>query len=759
MAFIAGTLFLYRLPALPSLGSLLLLWVAPFVLLIIPRLRRFAWLALLFSLGFSLAALDGWQRLTPSLPEALEKTPLVVHGVVDSLPRREGRILRFELQLERAMDLRGEAVRLPERLRLSWYNDGPESLAPGQRWRLRVKLKRPHGMQNPGGFDYEKWLFQRGIGATGYVRSRGDNRLLTPAGGTAPVMQLRHHLKGAIAQALPEHPMRGLVTALAIGERGEISDRQWQVLIASGTNHLVAISGLHVGLVAGMGFMLMRSLWRWCPACAQRLPAPRAAALLAMLLALAYAALAGFSLPTQRALVMLSVVLGAVWLQRPLRKGRVLLLALWAVVLLDPVSVLSAGFWLSFGAVTVILYGMTGRLAGDTFWWRWGRVQWIASFGLMPLLLLFFQQGSLNAPLANMVAVPWVSLLVVPLTLLGTALVSVLPTLGAPLLGLAATLLGWLWPLLEWLNALLPVLPRGITLGLLPVALLGVAWLFAPHGWPLRWAGVVLLLPLLLWRPSPPEPGSARVTLLDVGQGLAAVVQTHEHLLLFDTGPRYPSGFNTGDAVVVPFLRAAGVERVDTLVISHSGNDHAGGVPAVVEQLEVGRIVSAMARRDGWPAVTPCSAGMRWRYDGVLFEMLHPARAGLAPEKNDNSCVLRVSAGGRRLLLTADIEAAAERALLQQPQSLAADILVAPHHGSTSSSSAAFVEAVGAEAVLFSVGYRNRYGFPHAEVVERYRQQGAELLRTDEDGAISFLLGNDAPQLQRYRWQNRRIWR
>ncbi|MCW8840407.1 MAG: DNA internalization-related competence protein ComEC/Rec2 [Gammaproteobacteria bacterium] len=757
IALLLGTVALYQLADLPGSLFLLLLWLVPWPLLCFPPVRRFALWLLLFTLGFTLAALDASRRLQPALDPALEGIPVEVIGVVDSLPRYEGPILRFELAVEEGRTLKGERIVLPQRLRLSWYNDFPSTMVPGQRWQLRVKLKRPWAMRNPGGFDYEQWLFQQGIRATGYVRQAGDNRLLAPVVAGYRLARLRHGLQQAIASALEDHPMRGLVTALAIGERSAITDEQWDVLLASGTNHLVAISGLHVGLVAGLIFLLVRRLWRLSSLCCHWLPAPRAASLLALLAGAAYAALAGFAIPTQRALVMLAVVLGALWWQRPLQRSRVLLLALWAVVLLDPVSVLSAGFWLSFAAVTWILYGMSGRLTAGGLWWRWGRVQFLVAAGLLPLLLLFFQQGSLSSPLANLIAVPWVSLLVVPLTLLGVVLLW-WPPLGTALLGLAAQLLQWLWPLLQWLSETIPLLP-GTAAGwtLLP-ALAGLVWLFAPHGWPLRPAGIVLLLPLLLWQPPLPQPGEARFTLLDVGQGLAAVVQTRHHLLVFDSGPRYRSGFDTGEAVVVPFLRERGLRQIDLLLISHGGNDHAGGARSVLGQLPVERMVSSIETLPGGNPAEPCRRGDGWQWDGVAFRILHPDDEALSGEHNDHSCVLRVDAGGDSLLITADIEAGAEQSLLASGEPLAADILVAPHHGSKSSSSPAFIAAVAPEHVLFSVGYRNRYGFPHPQVVQRYDAAGARLWRSDESGALSITLGAAQRHFEAYRPAHRRIW-
>lgn len=759
MAFLLGVVSLYQLERSPDLWLTLLFWLLPLPLLALCRLRRPMVLWLLFGAGLNWALLDAQQRLHPSLSSELEGVPLQVVGVVDSLPQPEGRVLRFAFAVEQARQLDGRPVQLPARLRLAWYNDYPAAFRPGQRWQLRLKLKRPHGYRNPGGFDYERWLFQQGIRATGYVLKQGDNRLLREDAGGYPLMRSRHALQQAIAQQLPGHSMRGIITALAIGERSGISDEQWQVLMATGTNHLVAISGLHVGLVAALCFWLVRWGWSFCPACCLRLAAPRAASLLAIAGATGYAALAGFSIPTQRALIMAVVVLGALFLLRPFSRMRLLILALWGVLLLDPISVLAPGFWLSFGAVAWIFYGMSGRLRTDSLWWRWGRVQFLLALGLLPLLLLFFQQGSLSSPLANLVAVPWVSLLVVPLTLTGVLLLPWWPSAGGLLLELAATLMQWLWPLLQWLEAALPLLPRAVSLWSAACATAGLLWLFAPHGWPLRHAGVVLLLPVLFPRGEPPAEGTALFTLLDVGQGLSAVVQTRNHVLVFDTGPRYPSGFDTGAAVVVPFLREQGISQIDTLVISHDGNDHAGGTASLLSRFPVTRLLGNPGRDSpGASRAEGCARGESWQWDGVSFNILHPAEARASGSSNDTSCVLRVTAGPDSLLLTADIEAPAERELLASGEPLGSTILVAPHHGSKTSSTAGFVARVDPQLVLFSVGYRNRYGFPHPSVVARYRQRGVEMLRTDETGALQLELGRGRMDPSGWRRLERKIW-
>jgi competence protein ComEC len=583
------------------------------------------------------------------------------------------------------------------------------------------------------------------------------------------VASLRQHLRDAINTALQDHPLRGIVQALAIGNRQQISPAQWDTLIRTGTSHLVAISGLHVGLVAGFAFFMARRGWRCSARAALLWPAHKAAAVVALFTASAYALLAGFSVPTQRALVMVAVVMLAVLLQRRTRVSSLLALALLAVLLLDPMAVLAAGFWLSFGAVAVIVYGMSGR-SGEShrWWWRWGRAQWLVAVGLLPLLIGLFQQASLVAPLANLVAVPWVTLLSVPLTLLGSLLLGLIPGLGEGLLLLAAWSLQGLWWLLEMMGQWPQAQWQQGTAPWWAVAcaLPGVVWLLAPRGVPARWVGGVWLLPLLLARPAELAPGEAHFALLDVGQGLAAVVQTRRHVLVFDTGPRFSSGFNTGEAVLAPYLRARGIGHIDTLIVSHGDNDHRGGVEGLRNEFPVQRVLSSVPQRFRTRGlaqeVAACRDGQNWQWDGVQFTVLNPqAEAEAARSDNNRSCVLRVQAGSQRLLLTGDIEAAAEQTLVQRHgEALAAELLVVPHHGSLTSSTPEFIAAVAPRVALFPVGYRNRFGFPKPLVVERYRQRGVQLFDTAHHGALEIRLGDEAElrQIHAYRQDAARYW-
>lgn len=697
--------------------------------------------------------------LSSSLDPALEGRDLNLTGVIASVPQDYDGQKRFDFVPEAANAT--PATPFPARVRLTW-RDEPPALRPGQRWQLQVRLKRPHGQMNPGGFDYEAVLYRNGVRATGYVRPGAGNRLLAEDTGEHPVARLRQRMDDAIAAALPGSPYRGVMAALAIGERDGIMDAQWDLFLATGINHLIAISGLHVAVLALILFWLVRHGWARLGQLALHVPAPKAAAVAAIVAATAYALLAGFSIPTQRSLVMILVFMAGIVWQRHQTPGHALALALFAVLLWDPMGVMDAGFWLSFGAVAIILYGMGQRLRGDSAWWKWGRVHLVVAIGLLPFMLLLFSQISVIAPVANFIAVPWVSFVVVPLVLAGTALILPLPAIGQPLLQLADTCFGWLWPFLEycarfegvqWFHAL-------ASPWLLFPAVVGAAWLLAPRGIPGRGLGLVCLAPVLLLAPPRPESGTAWLTLLDVGQGLSAVVQTRGHTLVFDTGPRFSERYDMGDSVLVPFLRAQGINRIDTLLVSHGDLDHIGGMPALLRQMAVKQVMSSVPQLLSPQAHAElCRAGQVWVWEGVRFEMLHPPPAGMDSD-NDRSCVLRVVTAGATALLPGDIEAPAERQLLTLGSSaIRADVLVAPHHGSRTSSTAEFIAAVRPHHVLFPVGYRNRYGHPRADVAQRYRELRSRLFQSDRDGAVIVTLGrNGLGTPLAYRRHARRYW-
>jgi competence protein ComEC len=752
LAFAAGVALVQWMPGLPQpLWALLLLPIA--------WLWRWQWLRPLVALavGVSWGVLQGYWMLQHQLPTDLEGVDLVVKGQVVSLPVQRQGLVRFELEPDRLL-LSGNELAL-RKLRLSWYS-APVQVKAGQRWRLKVRLKRPAGLNNPAGFDYAQWLFTQGIDATGYVRADPDNRLLKPAQWYLSLHSLRERLASRIDDHLDVGVAAAVIKALSLGDRRGLERDAWRVFSRTGTNHLIAISGLHVGLVTAWLWFLAQWSWRRSARLSLRFPAQRAGAIFAILGAVIYAALAGFSLPTQRALLMIVVALGGVALAQPVRPVRSLSLALFLVIVLDPLAPMAVGFWLSFGAVALILLVLSGRLARGSRLSQLVRVQLAISLGLMPLLLLHFGEASVISPLVNLLMVPWFSLVLVPMSLIGLLLLP-LPTVAGYWYGALQLITDQTIQLLIWLagqpmaTLQLAHLPAWLTLA----ALFGALLLLLPGGMPGRSLGLLLIAPLL-WVESPrPKHGEYRFTLLDVGQGLACVIETQRHTMVYDTGPVYASGFSTSEAALLPYLAKRKQSRIDRLFVSNGDRDHAGGVAAVEAALDVTERISGDPQ--ALKGFRSCVAGERWSWDGVHFQVLHPPPSTRFSKANDRSCVVHVTNGHWSLLLPGDIEREAERSLLAQagPQ-LKADILVAPHHGSATSSSHAFVQAVRPSWVIFSTGYRNRYGFPRSEIVSRWQAAGAVTLNSAQTGAVEFHVYGDqrAPGIVRERDRRSRYW-
>jgi competence protein ComEC len=713
--------------------------------------------------GFAWAAAFAAVRMAEQLPPALEGRDLVVTGVVSSLPQPFERGVRFELDVESA------DPGVPPRILLSWYNGlTPEEyqavmpVRAGERWRWTVRLKRPRATANPYAYDWEVAALERGIGASGYVRPRGARERLAPMVYRPGyvIERWRESIRSRFEQALPDGRYAGVLVALVVGDQRAIESADWQTFTRTGVGHLMSISGLHVTMIAGLVAWLVLALWRQSERLTLRLPARKAAAAAGLAAAFGYALLAGFAVPAQRTVYMLGVVAVALWLDRAQSSSRVLAVALAIVVLLDPWAVIAPGFWLSFGAVALMLY--VANLHASHALARWGRTQWAITIGLAPLTLVLFQQVSLVAPLANAIAIPVVSFAVTPLALVA-ALVP-----WAPLAQLAHLLM----EALMWLLDRLAAAPGAVWSQHAPVpwtlvpAALGVAWLLAPRGVPGRFAGLFLLAPMFVVRPPGPPEGTAWVTFLDVGQGLAAVVRTARHTAVYDAGPAYTVDSDAGNRVVVPFLRATGVTSLDAVIVTHNDNDHAGGAPAVMRTLPPAVLLSSLDSVHGAmelaPYRVPCYAGQRWTWDGVTFEMLHPTAASYDQrlrKTNWRSCVLRVTAHGRSVLLTGDIESRDEQALVAARGHLGADVLLVPHHGSLTSSTPDFVRAVGPRLAIVTAGYRNRFGHPREEVLQRYRAEGIGIERTDRSGALTVALEADGIEVSRYRDAVPRYWR
>jgi competence protein ComEC len=753
LAFVTGVLILHALPALPRVSAGWTAAAAVVAICLTHRPTRTAMAALLC--GFAWAWINAEARLAGDLPAALEGRDVELSGCVASLPEYATDRVRFDMAVQRAP--RG----VPHRIALTWYRPQVPVRA-GQCLELQARLRARRGLSNPGGFDYEAYLLAAGIGATGYVR-RLHGHVSQQDRIVQPLLRMREHLSERVALELDGTAAAGIVRGLAVGDRQAVSSAQWHTLAATGTTHLMAISGLHIGIVAGLAFILGRLATRWPGAQHRRITAPDAGAAASLIAAVLYAALAGFTLPTVRALAMLVVHLVARWRRRNVAPHAVLTAAAGTVLLIDPFAPLSAGAWLSFGAVAVIFLGLAGNTVHVGRMQAFLRIQAWVTVGLVPILVAAFGGISTVAPVANLVAIPLFGLVVIPLVLTGVALSAVWPAAGAPALDGAAWVLDRFLPVLDWLAASPPAMLRFPAPGAVGTCALGVAaaLVLVPAAWPLRATALLALVALLVRVPLPPAKGEVEVAVLDVGQGLAVVARTRSHTLVYDTGPAFRGGRDTGALVVVPYLRAAGVTRLDGVIASHGDLDHIGGLRSLLDALPTKKLTSSEPLPPGLPASRPCARGQSWRWDAVRFRFLHPAPG--APRRasdNDRSCVLEISSGDHRLLLTGDIEADAEAQLVRENLLTAVDLLVAPHHGSRTSSSDPFVEATRPSLVVFASGYRNRWHFPHPDVVRRWRNRGARILTTATSGAV--IVRMDARGLRsvrEYRREDRHYWR
>jgi competence protein ComEC len=743
--------------------------------------------------GFAWAAFVGHVYLGQELPKEWEGRDITLVGTIDSLPDEFERGVRFNFAVERATSEDGELPAVPRRIALSWYaafrEENPQAVgqvAPGERWQLTVRLRRPHGNANPHGFDYEAWLLEQRLRATGTVRpdqrSNVKNQRLDPfvfSVGSV-VERSRGWLRARILAALPDKAYAGVIVALVIGDQRAVSQSDWKVFSRTGVGHLISISGLHITMIAGLCAAIVLALWRRSffsgAGLPLILPAPKAAAVAGAAVALVYVLLAGFGVPAQRTLYMLSVVAAALWFGRITSVSHVLCCALGVVVVLDPWSVLWPGFWLSFGAVAIILYATAGRTASvgkdeasptprlTASLKAATHTQYVVTLGLVPFTMLLFGQVSLVSPLANAVAIPVISFLVTPMALAG----SLLPApLSGWILGPAHFLVEWLAAGLTWLSEL----PAAVWSAPIPswwifgLALAGTLWLLAPRGWPVRWLGFAAWLPLLLNAPARPPEGAIWVTAFDVGQGTALLIETRNRRLLYDTGPFYTPESDGGSRVILPYLRARGISTLDGVVISHSDVDHAGGALSIFDEVKVGWVSSSLPSAHPIVNAAPnhqrCMAGQEWTWDGVRFEMLHPTAASYDSMKwkpNARSCTVKITLGQQSILLAGDIEAVQEAELVaDDAERLRSTVLLAPHHGSGTSSTAPFLQAVDPKIALFQVGYRNRYRHPKKEVFERYEKLGIRRLRSDDSGAIMLEFGAGL-RASEYRVDHARYW-
>ncbi len=787
VTFFFGVLFFYQLENLPAIGTitiqfvLLVIVISVFFIFLlrhdVAHRKQMLSIVIFFILGF----LWSWIRAESLIQQRqvfVEKSQdLHVVARILTVPQNQQNRSRFDVQILSVSDRANTQLR-NALVRLSWYQQR-QVVRPGEVWEFDLRLKHPNGFMNPGGMDYEGYLFQQGIVATGYVRSGQatghlDHTLISQI--NAWRLQIADSLR------LMSDDLHPVIPALALGLRDGLDQEQWDVMRLTGTTHLMAISGLHVGLVAILAYWFGRVVWSIPTWTIRHLPAQRAGAIFAIFGAISYACLAGLTIPTQRAVIMVIVIMLAligvgrrdgVW-----PRMDVLCMAMFVVLLVDPSAIIAPGFWLSFIAVSLIFYVTSGRAriyASDRKrpWYKQvGRIHFLLALGMAPVTCFFFTKSPLLSPLANFIAVPVIGAMVTPLTLIGVLALAISAEVAAFFIHVAQGLIDLIWPFLRYLSEFdgWQIMPSNTQWFTVVSASLGFIILLMPRGIPGRMMGMFFLIPLFIPTISTREQGAFDLTVLDVGQGLASVIRTQKHTLVYDTGPKFSESFDTGKAVVVPYLRSQNIKTIDQLLISHADNDHRGGFLSVIAEIPTREIrtsvpdllLNEMQNRGADQStigisITHCEAGQRWRWDGVLFEMLYPGVTNLN-QGNDSSCVLRVSNAQQSVLLTGDIEAVAERSLIQSQAHIQADLMIAPHHGSLTSSTVAFVEQVDPTIAIFPVGYLNRFGFPKPAVLERYTTRSIQLFDTASSGAIHFRVDESITLVSQTRKDARHFW-
>jgi len=774
LAFVLGDLMLQHASVLPDARPGIAGVAALLTVALVPHgrwpLRGLLLLVAGCSLGIAWPAWRAEMRLAEALPLEWEGRDIEVVGLVADLAQPKETGTRFMFDIERTLT---PGARVPEHLSLTWFPErGREAaplpkLVPGERWHLTVRLKRARGLANPHTFDFEPWALERGIRATGYVRGKAvDERLEARVDGWPYTLhRWRSEVRDSMRASLGEAPFAGVLVALALGDQDSIPPPQWDVFWRTGVGHLMSISGLHITMLAALAAAIAFFAWARVPALALRIPARKAAVVVGVTAALAYSLMTGYAVPAQRTFVMLATVATCVLGDRHGSPSRVLAVAAFAVTAIDPWAVLSAGFWLSFGAVASIFYAVALR-AGAPGKLRAMAVEQLAvTLAMMPMMVVLFQQLSLVSPLANAFAIPVVSLAVVPLAIAGAFLP--VPVLLASAHGVMAITMVPLEALASAPFATLET-PEPAAWTVVS-AMVGAAWLLAPRGVPMRSAGAIWIAPLFAIVPPRPAQGEAWLDVLEVGNGLAVVVRTAEHALVYDTGPSWSEESDTGSRIVVPFLRGEG-GMLDGVMVTHADDDHSGGAVSIAHWRPAAWLITSVPPDEelhpAFSATRRCEAGDRWRWNGVSFEVLHPAASmygeAAGRKENDRGCVLRVATAGASILLTADVEARSEAEMLRRDAAaLRSDLMLVPHHGSKTSSTPAFIDAVGARAAIASVGYRNRFHHPNEAVVARYAARGIEFHRTDREGAIHIVLPASASQaisVQGYALSRLRYW-
>lgn len=702
--------------------------------------------------------IQSWQ-----LPLHWEGELIYLEGKIQGVPREDKDFTRFDVLLSKIC--LGEDCAHPKAL-IRLYAPIQLHLMPNDSIKLHAKLKRPWGMMNPGGFDTEKQLFFERIRAIGTVKTLNEQ---LPQKDLS-FDKIRQTLKKKMLRAIGEEKVGAMLIALTIGTSDGITHQQWELLRYTGITHLIAISGMHITLVAGMVFALVRALWRVHSFFPKWVPAQIASAYIALLFSWFYSFLAGMSISTQRSCIMVSVCMLMIILKMRISQSLIFIGALLIVLIWDPFAVLSMGFWLSYLSVGLLLYALSGRLklTSKKLTWKLFRAQWVIFFGLIPINLALFNTLSFISPFANFIAIPWVSFIITPMCLLGALFLSCsMDRIGEVILHFAVILYQPLWWLFEEIQNEVPQLvwnkglPEGMQGTIMILASsMGVLILLLPKGFPGKIKfGLSFCLPLICYVPPVLNNGEFKFTLLDVGQGLSSVIQTKKHALIFDVGPKYHEELDCGNKIIIPFLKNQNIRKMDALVISHTDLDHRGGLNSLLKEFSPLKIYSSEPEKFYPIKVAKCMRGEEWQWDGVYFKVLHPGNEEIK-NRNNRSCVLKVSTRESSLLLTGDIEKEGEVSLLTNYiDQLPSTVLVVPHHGSKTSSIEEFVEQVAPKYALFPVGKNNYYGFPHEIVLERYQNIGAQCLSSAQSGAIQFYFKqNGQLEIVQWREQNKQFW-
>ncbi len=759
-----SALFLSTLPEFGWSTLILIMGLSTFVLsLLTLRFQTALLLSSTFLIGVGYSTGVAQSLLTQRVPPELEGQDIEVVGQVLDLPSVEGKSIRFTFEVSTANAV-SHGLPKPNlgRIKLTGYQTQTLPLHAGESWQLKVRLKQSSGFINQHGFDYERWLATERISATGYVRESTFNQRLSEAS-IFNIDAIRERIRQRLASTLPESKVLGLMQGLAIADQAQISTEQWEIFRNTGTIHLLAISGLHIAMVAWLGFIPVWVIGWLYPKSWERIPKQVLVALIGSGFATIYSLLAGFNIPTQRTLIMILVVMWLLVRRERLPWSMILATALVAVLLFDPLAPLTVGFWLSFGAVSLLVL-LAQRETSTNKWLLWVKLQMGIALCMMPLTAGFFGMVSWVSPLANFIAIPVLTVVVVPLILLGLVLNPLWSVASTYLWLMAERVLKYLVDVLEYLSTL-PFATQVLSAApwyWLVSAGLGVFLLIMPRGMVGRWLGVILLIPLFTYQPPRPLQGEFRLSVLDVGQGAAQVIQTQHHTMVMDAGARADE-FDLGKLVVVPWLQAQGVKYLDKVLITHADNDHSGGADAILNAYPTSTLQTNATELFPQRTSEPCYSGSTWQWDGVQFEVLSPAPTDTAKGNNDLSCVLRVSNAVSSVLLAADAEKGAEHRMIERfGAKLKSEVLVLGHHGSKTSSSAEFLNAVHPKIALISSGYRNRYQHPHREVLERLNQLGIEYFNTASGGELHLSFPNRADnplQVRQEREAQKAWWR